>query len=169
MIPEYFEHLPVYDGLPVPYVAMWSNERAPDAVRYQHWRHIDWIYTEARSGMPDFGSTNSHRQRDCMAAMLCQICGKPGADLFVIPDDGDGGTHVELWAVGLILNPPMHMHCFEASASICPHLLKHDPIATFGSTQPLPVVAYTTGLMALPITVAVPGVIGRELIVDSLR
>jgi hypothetical protein len=155
--------------MPVPYVAMWSDEKQPGLARLHQWRNIQWVYTEKQSGTPDFGSTNSHRQRDCMKAMLCQICGKGNANLYVIPDDGNGGTHTELWAQGFVLNPPLHLHCYEYSQQVCPHLLKHPPLAVIGSTKPLEVVAYTTGLMALPISVTFPGVIGREVIVESLK
>jgi hypothetical protein len=168
-IPEYLEHRPVYSGLVVPYVAVWSDEQLPGVARLHMWRGIEWVYTEKQSGVPDFGSTNSHRQRDCMKAMLCQICGKRGADIFVVPDDGEDGTHLNLWGQGFILNPPLHTHCYEFSQRVCPHLMKHEPLAVIGSTKPLQIVAYTTGLMALPIHVAIPGVFGREVICETLK
>lgn len=167
-IPEFLSHRPVWRGMPVPYIAIWSDEKRPGAVKLVRWRNIMWVWSEQQSGIPDFGSTNSHRQRDGMLRNACQICGKTGAFLYVIPNDEKlGGSHVMLWDSGEILNPPLHDYCYEYSRRTCPHLRATEPYALVRHSHPLPVVAYTTETFALPIEMVRPGVVGRELIVKA--
>jgi hypothetical protein len=157
--------------MPVPFVAVWSDEKRPGAAKLVRSRGIDWIWAEQPSGVPDFGSTNSHRQRDCMTRCLCQICGRDGAHLYVIPDDREiGGSHAGLWDdTGLILNAPLHDECYEYSKTICPHLQTIEPYAIVRHSHPLPIMAYTTERLALPIGVRGEGIIGREYIVEAPR
>lgn len=87
VIPDIFGHLHVHRGLPVPYIACWSAEMTPEASRLTRWLGMDWITTHRPGdGTPDFGSTNSQRQRAGMVKRRCQICGRREATLFVILD-----------------------------------------------------------------------------------
>lgn len=173
-IPEYFEHLPLYEGLPVPWVAMWSDEYDPAITRVHRMYGIDWIYSEHQTGTPNFGSTNSHRQREGMMSGACQICGKRGADTWVVPDDSEmERTHADLWEAGWIINPPLHEHCFHAARTLCPHLMKHEPLAIIKAKR-FGLVAYTVRISPdqdaiLPIGTQMPGHLGRQLIVDASR
>jgi len=168
-IPEFLSHRPIHNGLVVPFVAVWSDEKAVGASKLVKARGINWIWSEQQTGTPDFGGTNSHRQRDCMTRCLCQICGRDGAHLYVIPDDsGTVSTHVGLWDEdGAILNAPLHDECYEFSRTVCPHLKAIEPHAVVRHSHPLPVFAYTTNGFALPITVIRPGLVGREMIVRA--
>jgi len=167
-IPEFLSHRPVFEGRVVPYVAIWSDERARGVANLQRWRGIDFVYAEKPTGVPEFGATNSHRQRNCMRRGWCQICGRPGADMYVIIDDRDiDSTHVGLWKQGMILNAPLHEECFLYAKRACPHLQRVAPYAIHRSDTPMPVRAYTTDIFALPIGFAPQGVIGREVIVQA--
>lgn len=147
MIPSEWEHLPVYNGLPVPWVAMWSGEMDRRRSRLTRWQGCDWITTNNRVGVPDFGSTNSARQRAGMIKRRCQICGERGADTWVCPNDADlTGQHVGLWADGLVLNPPVHEHCLAYSREVCPHLAHTEPHAVVKYGGDAAYVAATTVL-----------------------
>jgi hypothetical protein len=162
-IPDFLSHRPTWgdlEPLPVPFVACWSDERNPRITRIIRWRSHPAIFTDRQSGVPDFGSTHSHRQRRCMDEGLCQICGEKGATLYVIPNDAElGGTHVHLWDTGRwIINAPVHQHCYEFSQSVCPHLRNVKPHAVVTvEKRPLLVVGYSDGVAAWPLARRPPG------------
>jgi hypothetical protein len=174
MIPDFLDHLPTYGDLtplPVPFVAVWSDERDPRRTRIIKWHGHPAIFTDRRSGVPDFGSTNSHRQRLCMENNWCQICGRPGAEMYVVVDDRYGpGTHVTLWDEDQwIINAPLHERCFEYSKTICPHLRATEPYAVVRPKRKLPVVGYSDGVMAVPIKKRPPSpYAAREAIVGYI-
>lgn len=158
------------EALPVPYVAVWSDERKPRATRIIRWRGHPAIFTHSPTGVPDFGSTNSHRQRLCMEHGQCQICGEKGARLYVVIDDSkmnNGQTHIHLWESGRwIINAPLHRECFEYSRTVCPHLRHVEPYAMIEVEHRLPVVGYSDGVHAWPLDARPQGMYAaREAIV----
>lgn len=62
-------------GLPVPYVACWSQERW-HAIRYDPAVRRPAVFTASRPGRgrPLFGVTNEPRQRDCAMRQRCGVC-----------------------------------------------------------------------------------------------
>jgi len=121
---------PLHNGLPVPWVAAWSGERdgAWDPNRQQSWKGILWLNNNRPGiGTPEFGMTNSYRQRECVRRGRCQVCGEKGATRWVIPNDEY--RHGPLWEARLVINPPVHIACHEAAKSLCPHLAAVEPLA----------------------------------------
>lgn len=167
-VPEFLSHRPVVNGLVVPYVAVWDAEATGDAA-LQVWQGIAWVFTENQTGVPLFGSTNSHRQRNGMRKNYCQVCGNPGATLWVIPDDSKlGGPHVRLYDSEQreVINAPLHPECYAYSKEACPHLHDVEPFAMFTAGR-LDITSYTiSGGMVVPFPVNV-GHVGRELIVRA--
>ena len=89
-IPEFLSHLPVFSGLPVAFTVAWSNGR-PD------FRVIDPACVEA-----------------CVLDRLCAICGRRlGEYCYYIA--GPSSRAHEVFS-----DPPMHEHCADFAASICP-------------------------------------------------
>jgi hypothetical protein len=166
---------PIYEGLPVPYVAAWTDERnnAWDPNNLQWWRGIRWLRTTKTTGIPLFGMTNSYRQRECMRRGRCQVCGEKGATTWVIPDDGEGHHHTLWTSERLVLNPPMHAECYIESKKLCPHLVAKQPLAVIVNPA---LITYTAcsatrsdGLMTAVVTLEQAREehwIGRELVVQ---
>jgi len=158
----------------VPFVALWSDEAREGVARIIRWRGHPAIFTNRQTGVPDFGATNSHRQRRCMDDGLCQVCGTKGATLYVIVDDSATvQTHVGLWDEHRhIINAPLHRQCYEYALSVCPSLRKVKPYAIHDNEghRPLPVVAFSNGTMVLPLDFhpALAG-IAREAVVELRR
>jgi hypothetical protein len=172
-VPEFLAHRPMWgdlEPLVVPFVACWSDERNASVTRIIRWRAHPAIFTDRQSGVPDFGSTHSHRQRRCMDDGRCQVCGETGATLYVIPDDSAmAGTHVGLWDEDRwIINAPVHERCYEYSQSVCPHLRNVKPHAIVTAKRPLLVCGYSDGVMAWPLAKRPPGIYAvREAIVRA--
>lgn len=134
-----------YEGVPVPWVAIWSEEMygpemesLPDGTIQPKWgfTHLTsreygmWMLTtpDDRSGHPEFGATHSRRQREAMRDVLCQVCGEhvEGKMFWVVPNEP---PHIELWLIRQVINPPVCGPCLELAREVCPHL-KSTPPAT---------------------------------------
>jgi len=132
-----------YHGMPVPYVALWSDEAVGPTMEstpqgVQPVPGAKWVRREfdmwmmagptRQTGVPDFGSTQSARQRKCMTRPLCQVCGESRTDMFwVIPNDG---SHPALWDSPeghFVINPPVCDDCLEVAGRWCPHLRAKNP------------------------------------------
>lgn len=129
-------------GLPVPYVALWSDERVGPEMRETtdgiepvpgtQWakkHHGMWMMTGPNlfTGKPEFGATHSRRQRECMERQLCQVCGeRKRSCLWVIP--GGDITHELLWKRRMVRNPPVCEECLELASTVCPHLMSVEPL-----------------------------------------
>lgn len=149
-----------YEGRPVPWVAVWSDERvAPELelrdgkltpvepVRWVVRGYGMWLLKGPmrQTGVPDFGSTASARQRMCMERLLCQVCGSGlhKRDMhWVIPD---GGVHPELWEERLVINAPVCGTCLHLAERVCPHLVRHKPVAVVPARRSTYTFAEVTG------------------------
>ena len=130
-LPECVRHLPVVDGKPVPWVAIWSAERRGPTMTmdrnglvpasrnepYVRREFGMWMLTTPtrREGTPDFGSTHSARQRKSMRELRCQVCGRAPAEgggqrLWTIPPNAE---HSKLWLDHLVLNPLTCEDCWR--------------------------------------------------------
>ena len=190
--PPQVQGLPHYSGLPVPWIALWEGEQiGPDmevgadgSVRPAPGsKHIRkefglWCITtpDNRTGKPDFGSTQSRRQRESMQRMICQICGRTprqsrSTHLWVVPNEAQ---HRELWENGsrLMLNAPVCPSCLEFAETVCPHLIHTKPWnVTEGPAQPVAITGdfHTEGgwwRTMLPLRHPLTSrMVGRELVV----
>ena len=192
-IPDHLRHLPVFNGRPVPWVAIWSGERlGPHMLigryglvpskgeRYVRREFDMWMLSgpTKREGTPDFGSTHSARQRKAMREQRCQVCGRSpseggGQRLWTIPDQGE---HPKIWLEHLVLNPPTCEQCWQyvnRTDGPCPFVAKTTVPAFTGPAKPWGV----HGTLILPsggeqgVVVKfdhphLPWVLGRELIME---
>lgn len=165
---------PLYQGLPVPYVAAWTAETtgAWNPRLLQSWLGIRWLNTNRPGkGTPIFGQTNSHRQRECMRRGRCQVCGDKGATTFVVPDDDT--WHRPLWERGLVINAPVHQACLDESLRLCPHLAATPPFTVVTNPAEIRWVCCSATSPDGKLTTVVPlqkakdeQWIGRELVVQ---
>src|SRR5207237_3173952 len=116
-IPDHLRHLPIYKGLPVAWVACWSGEqgvtefRVDSEGRFNRDRLAPGVIAGPGGivmlspgskgqgrGTPDFGATQSFRQRSCMTRPRCQVCGRviEGVPYWIVPHLGEG--KVRRWA-----------------------------------------------------------------------
>jgi hypothetical protein len=92
-IPKFLAHLPVYQGLPIPFMVAVSP-----------------------AGVPLFRVIDKDKWHDCAMEKLCAICGhKLGTRFFFIGGDGCRKSH-------LFADPPMHEKCAIFSAQACPFI-----------------------------------------------
>lgn len=168
-IPAHLAHLPVFDGLPVPWVAIWEAEQRLVA---KWWPGSDGVipgrWTERRLGMlwvavpnlqggrPVFSMTHSQRQRRCMLGPRCQVCGVKidGTPNWLIPDIPD---HRSMWdgtsetsegRSHLAVSPPVCDRCAHTAHDWCPHLRRRPPIVARGHATP----AFAMGDAFIPAT-----------------
>jgi hypothetical protein len=151
-IPDHLWHLPTYHGLPVPWVAIWSDEKAepigarplgPDGGIVATGPNVEmrfgmiWVATNKRTGTPVFGEVNSQRQRRCMLGPRCQVCGAriDGPPVWLIPDLEEHGPvwRERRWTV----TPPVCVLCADTSLLWCPHLQAVPPIRAQGYGRPV--------------------------------
>jgi hypothetical protein len=93
-IPDFLSHLPVWNGLPVPWTTMLID------------------------GEPDFRSIDILRVLDCAKKRMCGICGKeiPKGDWIAFIGGPLCVKHRQF------VDPPMHKDCAYFSAKACPFL-----------------------------------------------
>lgn len=92
-IPKFLSHLPVHQGLPVLFTAMWID------------------------GVPDFRIVDHDKKRICVNEHLCAICGKRlGEYLWLV------GGPSSLEGSSLFMDPPQHEHCARYAIETCPFL-----------------------------------------------
>jgi hypothetical protein len=91
-IPDFLSHLPVFQGLPVPYM----------------------VPIDGR-GVPAFRVIDTEKWLNCVEQKLCAICGIRVVRFFFIGGESCRYNH-------LFHDPAMHRHCARFSATICPFL-----------------------------------------------
>lgn len=112
----------------VPWVTMWSGERAGiRTVRRHH--GVNWIdYPSALgSGTPLFSEVHARRQVDCMERRLCQVCGTEqpnGAVPWLLNAAFDRLPFATKLAPGALstTTPPTCESCQAIARIECPHL-----------------------------------------------
>lgn len=140
IVPDHMKHLPIYNGLPVPWVAIWSGERhaypkvkwTPDGITctgpVTFMDGMWWLTTEMRHvGAPLFGQTHSGRQRRCMRVAKCQVCGVAGSGplAWIVPNHEDQRRYWD--DLGAMINPPTCHPCLDFALNGCPHLATTPP------------------------------------------
>ncbi|MEH0433883.1 hypothetical protein QBB34_47830 [Streptomyces stelliscabiei] len=135
-----------YKGLPVPYIAAWSNERLPepavvqaaDGIAFEDavganghaqgrgtagvlWKR--WALRQG-DGAALFDVAHAPRQKRAMRKLLCQVCGGPSdvneqGRLWLLEDyrGVDGWPEREV-----TVHPPLCLTCVPLAARLCPHL-----------------------------------------------
>lgn len=147
VIPSHLAHLPVRRGLPVPWVAVWSAESGETKIDL----HDDGRFRRDRlprgvtigtaglvmlsmgnqgmgKGEPDFGATQSFRQRSCMTRPRCQVCGRviEGTPYWIIPTRDEANLKWDPVAapsgVMWTKQPPVCVRCRDTAPDWCPAL-----------------------------------------------
>ncbi|GAA3145093.1 hypothetical protein GCM10010466_40240 [Planomonospora alba] len=109
-----------------------------------------------RRGQVMWRMLNRHRQQECMAKGLCQVCAGPAADpatgriWWVITETGWRGTND---SGGLTNAPPTCRACIPASLRWCPQLRKSAAVYTVGGYESAGVLAdlYEPGPGGMPV------------------
>jgi hypothetical protein len=116
-------------GLPVPYINRWGPER-PDAIRVAYDRHVGRpaVFADDTSDTePDFTRQHMGRQRECMAAGLCQVCARPvpwsRRNLVVAPLSVEWVTLGGL-RLPVVFEPWLDDRCAEIATKWCPALIR---------------------------------------------
>ncbi len=92
-IPSFLSHLPVHQGLPVPFTVLYVK------------------------GVPDFRVIDHAKRSACVLQKLCAICGNAlGEYAWFI------GGPKSIEASNLFMDPPQHEHCARFAIEICPFL-----------------------------------------------
>lgn len=139
------DNLTVYRGTPVPWVALWSGEKisnqsyqgaiTPEGEQIllanRQRLHADelgiqWMLQRVdRSGVPEFGEVNCHRQASCMKHKRCQVCGDKidsGPYAFLM-DPREFALLVATAGAGRPVTtgtPPVCAPCMEEAYKRCP-------------------------------------------------
>lgn len=161
-LPEHLRGLPVYHGLPVPWVVIWTAEQRADLQCgwTQQGLYAIGADQEHRFGMtllavpntplgePVFTETHSRRQRMCMLGPRCQVCGtrlpKGQPVPFILPHVADvQGLYDH---EGVTQTPPVCEACLDAAPLWCPHLRRNPP----GVVWAVPVPVRMDGDLATP-------------------
>jgi hypothetical protein len=131
-VPEYLAHLPLWRGLPVPYINRWGvEEREVDwGIRYdRNLRAVAAYMDDQPNGPPDFRHQCIQRQRECVLLGLCQVCkrpvGWPDRRLVV------SSVSVETVEVGgrrvpVVTEPWLCPDCAAFATATCPALIRRD-------------------------------------------
>jgi hypothetical protein len=117
-------------GIPVPYVNLWGEED-PARLRIAHDPHVGRpgvFLDDADQTVPDFTRQHMGRQRECMAAGLCQVCGRPvpwsRRFLVVAPMSTE---RIELGGrkdVPVVYEPWLDERCAQFATTRCPALIR---------------------------------------------
>lgn len=118
-------------GLPVPYVNRWGLEDTDRLyLAYCPYAGQQGVFlNDANETEPDFTHQNMGRQRECMAAGLCQVCARPvpwsRRNLVVAPNSVEW-ARVEGVAgeVPLVFEPWLDDRCAEIATRWCPALIR---------------------------------------------
>lgn len=146
------EDRPVIHGLPVPYVASWTDEHwnrlgtdrvslikvagTSHMITYADEQDYDrddhgalWIRNGlGGGGEPEFGQINAPRYRACIDRVKCQVCGSKVSRTetpWVLPENEWVGRfdHPDV-SEFLTTNPPTCQDCWTTALKMCPHLRK---------------------------------------------
>ena len=130
-VPEFLAHLRRdRRGLPVPYVNRWGKEEIPERIYIEHDRGCGQpgvFYRDDDLDVPDFTAQNMGRQRECMTAGLCQVCGRfvPWSRRFLVV----AALSVETIQLGgrrvaVVFEPWLDQRCAEFAIEQCPALIR---------------------------------------------
>lgn len=129
-IPPWLTHLRVdRRGLPVPYVNQWGPDD-PDRVSIRHDHHYGRpgvFFDDSAETVPDFTAQQMDRQRECIAAGLCQVCARhiPWSRRFLVLASISVRT-IKLHGrhVPVITEPWLCQRCAEFATTTCPALIR---------------------------------------------
>lgn len=134
-LPSHLAHLPVWQGLPVPYVNRRAvGERSEDwGIRYDRvLREIAAHCADEPGAPPDFRHQCIQRQRECILLGLCQVCKRtvPWPDRQVVVSSVSV-EHVKVagrGSVPVVTEPWLCPDCAGFATTVCPELIRrrHD-------------------------------------------
>lgn len=124
-------------GLPVPYVNRWGAAESDRAyVAYDRWVGSRAAFLDdSGQETPDFTAQDMGRQRHCMAAGLCQVCGRPvpwSRRNLVITVSSVTWVPLGGRQVPVVSEPWLDDRCVEIATRWCPALIRrrHDETLT---------------------------------------
>jgi hypothetical protein len=116
-------------GLPVPYVNRWGGED-PHRFTIAHDPHIQQravFLDDSDQTEPDFTAQNMGRQRQCMAAGLCQVCSRPvpwsRRNLIIAPNSVEQ-VQIDGRTVPVVFEPWLDDRCAAIATRWCPALIR---------------------------------------------
>jgi hypothetical protein len=132
-IPEHLRSRPVWRGLPVPYVAMWTSEDEASFIVKP-----DPLYEDREALFPGtggigqgeavLGNMNCARQRETLAQGRCQVCRRRvagGKGFVVLSETTSRQVRLENGKVVRVITEPwLCQRCLEFAAVTCPGLIR---------------------------------------------
>lgn len=129
-VPSWLSHLRRdRRGLPVPYVNLWGPE-AIDRIEIRHDRHAGQravFLDDSGQAEPDFTRQHMGRQRECMLAGLCQVCGRGvpwSRRHLVIADMSVERITLHSTRVPVVTEPWLCERCAVFALRTCPALIR---------------------------------------------
>lgn len=129
-VPSWLSHLRTdRRGIPVPYVNLWGTE---DLARMsvRHDRHVggDAAYIDdADQQVPDFTRQCMQRQRECVLAGLCQVCGRGvpwSRRHLVVADMSVDWVDIDGHRAPVVTEPWLCERCAHFALRRCPALIR---------------------------------------------
>jgi hypothetical protein len=129
-LPDHLAHLPLWRGLPVPYINRWGTVEPESGwtIRYdRNVREIAVYLADQPGGPPDFTRQCVQRQRECVLLGLCQVCKRaldwPDRRL-VVSSVSVRTVEVEGHQVPVVTEPWLCPDCAEFATATCPALIR---------------------------------------------
>ena len=113
-----------FGNTPVPYTVSWSGEEGQFLATCPHFKAIALSQRQTPGvGKPEFGTPHSCRQREAIAAKLCDICGASLATSTKVSlSQAKAYPHgAQGWAI-LQVEPLLHRRCAATAIRFCPSL-----------------------------------------------
>lgn len=121
--PGKLSHLPRAGTLPVPWVAIWSEEEGTACLTQEIYGGKPFVCLSHRlargKGRPILGKMSQVRQRRCILDGRCQVCGELMVKRYVAIET----SHEDLPGYGPVLvEPPACATCARVALAVCPGL-----------------------------------------------
>jgi hypothetical protein len=129
-VPSFLSHLRTDSiGRPVPYINLWGPEDV-QRMSIRHDPHVGMpglFLDDSDQAEPDFFRQNMQRQRECMAAGLCQVCGRPvpwSRRRLVVSSISVQHIVLQGWPTIVLTEPWLDERCATFAAERCPGLIR---------------------------------------------
>lgn len=138
-VPPWLGHLRTdRRGIPVPFINLWGDDTDTSRLTVAHDPHVGMravFYDDTGQAVPDFTQQHMARQRQCMVAGLCQVCGRPvpwRRRFLVVADLSAETVEVGGRRVPVLVEPWLDGQCARFALEKCPALIRrrHDEALT---------------------------------------
>ena len=129
-LPGHLAHLPLWRGLPVPYINRWGLGEPEHAWTIRYDRHVGEIgayLADTPDGAPDFTRQCIQRQRECVMAGLRQVCRRAVAwpqRRLVVSSVSVQTVDVQGRRVPVVTEPWLCPDCAGFATAVCPALIR---------------------------------------------